>query len=134
MDSHRTIKVKPLGIIKRFNGIDVHQTNSYIKTNNTTYVKEIIAGKKCRDKPSHHLIIPMIEDPAYNKEIEDATPLDKKTLQHIKIEFRFSYRQGVGELIYAMATCRPNISFSLIKLSQYSAASARVHFKALHGI
>ena len=33
-----------------------------------------------------------------------------------------------------MVTCRPDISFPLIKLSQYSAHPARLHFEALQGI
>jgi hypothetical protein len=35
-------------------------------------------------------------------------------------EMGFGYRQGIGELIYALVTCRLDISFSVIKLSQYS--------------
>ena len=46
----------------------------------------------------------------------------------------FSYKQGIGELIYALVTCRPDISFALIKLSQYSMKPARLHFEALKGI
>ena len=43
----------------------------------------------------------------------------------------FNYRQAIGELIFAMVTCRPDISFPLIKLSQYSANPARVHYEAV---
>ena len=32
-----TIKVKPLGIIDRFNGVDIAQTKNYIKLSNETY-------------------------------------------------------------------------------------------------
>ena len=45
--------------------------------------------------------------------------------------YGFSYRQAIGELIYAMVTCRPDISFPLIKLSQYSANPSAEHFKAV---
>ena len=38
IDSHMTIKVKPLGIIDRFNGVDVKQTQQYIKLSNGTYI------------------------------------------------------------------------------------------------
>jgi hypothetical protein len=43
----------------------------------------------------------------------------------------YNYQQAIGELIYAMVTCRPDISFPLIKLSQYSANPAEIHYKAV---
>jgi hypothetical protein len=46
----------------------------------------------------------------------------------------FSYRRGIGELIYAMVTCRPDISYSVIKLSQYSQRPAQIHYKAVKGV
>ena len=44
---------------------------------------------------------------------------------------KFNYRQAIGELIFALVTCRPDISFPLIKLSQYSQNPAEVHYKAV---
>jgi hypothetical protein len=49
-------------------------------------------------------------------------------------EMGFGYRQAIGELIYALVTCRPDISYAVIKLSQYSTRPARVHFEALKTI
>jgi hypothetical protein len=46
----------------------------------------------------------------------------------------FGYRQGIGELIYAMVTCRPDNSFPVIKLSQYSTRPTRLHFEAVKHI
>ena len=43
----------------------------------------------------------------------------------------FSYRQAIGELIYAMVTTRPDISFPVIKLSQFSATPREVHYDAV---
>ena len=45
MNEHMTIKVKPLGIIDRFNGVDVEQSSDYIKLSNATYIKKITRGK-----------------------------------------------------------------------------------------
>ena len=44
---------------------------------------------------------------------------------------KINYRQCIGELIYAMDTCRPDISFPLIKLSQYSINPAKEHYEAV---
>ena len=46
----------------------------------------------------------------------------------------FHYRQAIGELIFAMVTCRPDISFPLIKLSQYSQNPAKEHYSAVRDI
>ena len=43
----------------------------------------------------------------------------------------FSYRQAIREIIYAMITCRPDISYAIIKLSQYSTRPAAIHYNAL---
>ena len=67
IDSHMTIKVKPLGVIARFNGFDVHQIRHYIKLNNATYLKKIFSDKKCIDSPTHNLPLPMSDDKAYNE-------------------------------------------------------------------
>ena len=49
-------------------------------------------------------------------------------------EMKFNYRQAIGELIYAMVTCRPDISSPLIKLSQDSNNPAREHYVAVRDI
>ena len=49
-------------------------------------------------------------------------------------EMKFNYRQAIGELIHAMVTCQPDISFPLIKLSQYSTNPAHEHYGAVQDI
>ena len=46
----------------------------------------------------------------------------------------FGYRQAIGELIYALVTCHPDISFPVIKLSQYSTRPTAIHFEAVKNI
>ena len=46
----------------------------------------------------------------------------------------FGYRQAIGELIYAMVTCRPDILFPIIKLAQYSTKPSVIHFEAVKNI
>ena len=41
-----------------------------------------------------------------------------------------SYRNIVGELTYAMVTCRPDLSPAVVKLAQHNAAPAEIHFRA----
>ena len=45
-----------------------------------------------------------------------------------------SYRAAIGELIYALVTCRPDISYATIKLSQYSINPSACHYIAVKNI
>ena len=53
-------------------------------------------------------------------------------LEQAKLEkdLGFTYRQGIGEILYALVTCRPDVSFATIKLSQFLAKQAAMHFEA----
>ena len=57
------IKVKPLGIVDRFNRVDVEQTKYYTKISNATYIKKNLLDQKCTDKLTKTLPIPMNADP-----------------------------------------------------------------------
>ena len=111
--------------------MDIQQTRHYIKVNNATYINKIVEDKRLPSTPPHTHPLPMNPDPAFNRKIEEATPLTDTERDKLEHEYGFSYRQGIGKLIYAMVTCRPDISFPLIKLSQYSANPTEMHFVAL---
>ena len=44
---------------------------------------------------------------------------------------QINYRAGVGELIWAMTTCRPDIAFSSVKLSQSNSSPHEHHYHGL---
>jgi hypothetical protein len=46
-------------------------------------------------------------------------------------EHHLSYRSGVGELIWAMTTCRPDLAYTAVKLSQSNTAPDTIHFNGL---
>ena len=70
----------------------------------------------------------------YQRELENAKPLTDVDQAKLEKELGFTYRQGVGEILYALVTCRPDVSFATIKLSQFSAKPAAMHFDALKDI
>ena len=136
INSKMTINVKVLGTIDRFNGVDVLQTKHYIKLYNETYINKIINSHSWLNKKTNTSTypIPMPSDPEYRKSLENAIPATATELKQLEKEYGFKYRQGVGEILYAMVTCRPDISFPTVKLSQYSVAPAPIHFEALKSL
>ncbi len=44
------------------------------------------------------------------------------------------YRNGVGELIYALVTCRPDISYAVVKCAQSTVAPHEIHYHAVKHI
>ena len=134
INSKMSIDVKELGMIERFNGVDVEQRREYIKLHNHTYISKLIQQHPWLQndtEPMHTHPLPMHHANQYQHDIETATPLTPTERQKLEHEYGFSYRQAVGEIIYAMITCRPDISFPIIKLSQYSTCPAAIHYDAL---
>ena len=137
INSKMSIEVKELGLIDRFNGIDVDQTRDYIKLYNATYITKILRNHPwiLEDEfPPAIFPIPMRSDSTFTHSLETADPLTEQDRLALETKLGFSYRQAIGELIYALVTCRPDISFATIKLSQYSAAPALCHFAAVKDI
>ena len=136
INAKMTIDVKELGLISRFNGVNVEQTRYYIKLSNAVYLKKIFKNHPWLETETlvGDFPIPMRTDNTYLHELESAEPLSDKDRLDLENTLGFSYRQGIGEVIYALVTCRPDISFATIKLSQYSAAPAAKHYDALKDI
>jgi hypothetical protein len=58
-------------------------------------------------------------DPMWMKKFNGATgDPDKKVQAKLAKEMKLSYRSGVGELIWAMTTCHPDLAYVAVKLSQ----------------
>merc|ERR1740124_910450 len=49
-------------------------------------------------------------------------------------EMGFSYCQAIGKNLFAAITCRPDILYCVIKLSQYNTKPARIHYLAVKRI
>ena len=52
-----------------------------------------------------------------NHNLDQLEPLTGHDLKLVEDKYEFSYKQGIGKLIYTMVTCRLDISFPLIKIS-----------------
>ena len=56
---------------------------------------------------------------------------DEKAQEKLKNQYGFGYRNGIGELIYAMVTCRLDLSTTVVSCSQRSACHAEQHYNAV---
>ena len=137
IDNEMTIDIKDLGIISRFNGLDVSQTKLYTKISNSSYIRKIINKHPSmfRDYKPCNIPIPISDDKTFIRSLESAIPPSTPAEQtKLQVEMEFNYRQAIGELIFAMTTCWPDIAFLLIKLSQYSQNPAKVHYQVVISI
>ena len=50
--------------------------------------------------------------------------------KYLEKQMGFSYGAAIGEFIYAIIACRPDISFAVTKLSQYSIKPVTCHYVA----
>eukprot|EP00804_Cyclotella_cryptica_P030736 CCRYP_009176-RA/>CCRYP_009176-RA protein AED:0.05 eAED:-0.06 QI:0/-1/0/1/-1/1/1/0/645 len=136
LDDHLSMPIKRQGLVSLFNGIDVQQTRNYIKISAETYIekmgskylelwhKEIpLTAERPLPIPTHESFLKTFHQAVGNN--------DPNTLATLQQRYHFGYRNGVGELIYAMVTCRPDISTVTVKCAQHSANPAEIHFQAV---
>lgn len=63
-----------------------------------------------------------------------AGPIEALPEANLRKEIGFSYRQAIGEVLFAAIICRPGILYVIIKLSQYSTKPTKIHYIALKHI
>jgi hypothetical protein len=126
------------GISIRYNGLDVHQTRHYIKLSCETYINRLLSthgwetpSPNSSDRPD---LVPLHPDVAARVALlvgpAEGTPEHHDLAQKVG----FSYRQLLGELIYAYVIIRIDIGFAVCFLARYSAAPHHEHYLALKNI
>jgi hypothetical protein len=140
INAELSIPVKNQGLIEWYNGVDIEQTKYYVRLHATTYFNKMLKNHGWFDlttltKEIPITITPMHGDNEYIRKLEKAVPpTDIRDQEQLPQEFGFRYRQVIGEVLYPMVKCRPDISTAVIKLSQYMANPAREHYKAVHNL
>ena len=123
LDERLTIPIKRQGYIDIFNGIDIDQTWDYIKISCKSFIEKY-CEKLLTTWMSSYLMAaacptPLTCDPSWFKKFNSATDdPDPKKQADLAKSMNLSYRSGVGELIWAMATCRLHLAYASVKLSQ----------------
>ena len=137
ISKHLSAPMKNLGIIDSFNGVQIEQESQYIKLHNTKYIETILDkhGWLNDTYKSHRNPTPMRSDNKYLEQLENAVgPETEEERKQLEKSMGFKYRTVLGEALYAMVTCRPDISIPIMKLSQYSANPAEIHYIALKNV
>lgn len=117
---HDKLKIKDLGRLKYFLGLEVARSSNGIHVCQKQYVVDMLMAWGFADcKPMR---TPMTENLQLS-ETTASTPLDDPT----------SYRQIIGKLLYLTNT-RPDICYSVHKLSQFLVKPMITHNKAVHRI
>jgi hypothetical protein len=128
IDKHLSMPITRYGIMTHFNGIDVEQSHCYIHLHVKQYLDKVFAAHGWDSITPTTL--PMRADNAFIRLLDKATSLDPD--KHATTEHAmFSYRQAIGELVWPMITVRPDISFAVVKLSQFCTTPGLEHYKAV---
>jgi hypothetical protein len=136
IDDKLSIPLKRQGLLDMFNGINVTQTKYYININCHTYIDKFCKKYQAtwlnkvpvnKNRPT-----PLPTDTTWIKKFNAAIGSTDPTKQHkLATKMQIRYKGGMGELIWAMTTCRPDIAFTSVKLSQSNSAPAEHHYHGL---
>ena len=98
-----------LGVSKIFNGLDIHQTRDFVKISCELYIDKIVSHHGWESEKADNRPIPMRNDAAYQASLKLVkAPDTKKEQRELKKAMGFSYRQAIGELIFALTISRPD--------------------------
>ena len=135
IDKEMSAPLKREGLISRLNGIDVKQTRDYIKVHCETYISKILQHKHFDLTITSNKPTPMSSDTDIIK-LLDTSVGPTNDAERIELEGRmgFKYRATTGKLLFAMVTCRPDISNAVITLTQFNSNPAECHYEAVKRI
>jgi hypothetical protein len=136
IDDRLTIPMKRQGFLDMYNGIDVTQTCHYIKISCTSYLNKICEKyllpwmrnfTSTDDRPT-----PLPMDPTWMKKFNAVMgDPDPKVQARLAKTMEINYQSGIGELIWAMTMCCPDMANASVKLSQANSCPHDHHF---HGV
>jgi hypothetical protein len=136
IDNCLKIPIKCQGYLDMYNGVDILQTQYYIKMSVRTYIKKIcepyFATWMKTSYPIPARSTPLPSDATWLKKFNAATNnVDPDKQAKLAKSMQLNYCSGVGKLIWAMTTCHPDLAFASVKLSQSNSCPHEFHFHGL---
>jgi hypothetical protein len=133
------VPLNDLGIIRKFNGVNVLQTRWYIKISCQDYILKILTAHAWLDlNASSRQPSPTMRSDSTNQQqlgLELAERPTSPQQQHtIEDQTGFSYCTAIGELKFALVPARSEISMATTKLSQYGTNPAYIHYQAIRTV
>jgi hypothetical protein len=136
LDECLSVPIKRQGYLDMFNGINITQTRDYININCHSFIKK--ACKKYLTSWMHTIPLmdncptPLPTDSTWLKKFNAAIGSPDKTEQdQLAKAMKLKYRDGVGELLWAMTTCNPDLVFTSVKISQSNSCPHEHHYHGL---
>ena len=121
-----------MGLINDFNGIDVFQTNSYIKISCATYIDWLVTTHGWKEDKQIKKISKTIA-PISNKvlkQVYDQKGPTEGTIEHKTLQTKacFSYQTLLSDMMYAYVTCRPDIGYTITLLLKFGLSPSEYHY------
>ncbi len=128
--------MKHQGYLGMYTGIDVMQTKNYIKISCKLFIEKIcdkyLISWMHNFTSTDDCPTPLPMDPLWFKQFNAAIgDPDPKVQCKLAKKMQITYCCGVGELIWAMTTTRPDLAFPSVKLSQANSDPDKHHY---HGV
>jgi hypothetical protein len=137
IDEELQIPIKRQGIITLFNGLDVQQSRWYIKISVQTYLTKTLLPyfNDWLEIPTTPMPVPLGTNEKFHRDLYKAkgNP-DAKAQAALAKQMGFGYRKAIGELIWPMPTCHPDLTQGVVKCAQASAAPTEIHYNAVKSI
>ena len=129
LDSRLLVPMKRQDLLTHYNSIDIIQSRDYITIHVGFYIRCIMASHGWTEM--HKATIPMSSDNEHIRALDSASP-PLSEADCFLLEKLFRYRGCVGELIWAMITTRPEVSFPVTNNKlRISTAPAALHDQAV---
>ena len=123
------------GIMTRYNGVDISQCRDHVKLSCTTYIDRLLQTHGWSTPEPHtsdmHKSVPMLPDNTKSLMTVVGPAEGTREAKDLESQVGYSYRQLLGELMYAYVVCRLDIGHAVTMLSRFSTAPAREHYEAL---
>ena len=135
IDERLTIPLKRLGLITLFNGLDITQSRDFVKVSCRSYIERICEKYLDGWLSKHHIVnrpMPLPQTDSFIKSFLSATgDASESTQAKLSASMGIKYRNVLGELIFALVTCRPDLSYPMVKCAQATTAPHEIHYHAL---